>query len=240
MTEASHQRFCGVITDGLGRGVIRAAVTAAIVTGFLGGAITAGEDGAFVYDNVALAKGGNGGGKGGRGGHGGGHGRGHTGDHGNTASHDDDRRGIGRGHAKGHGHGPARGHNHANGNARTPGAPGEAGASASENGINAAALGSLNASHASATARENASPKSMVGHIAAFADAVESENIDAAAEALAAKANKAITESVVTEVARHAQVQVSEETATAIAERAAAIQAGESEEPMGQSMPGGS
>jgi hypothetical protein len=71
----------------------------------------------------------------------------------------------------------------------------------------------------------------MVGQIAAFAEAVEANELDAAAEALAAKANKEITESVVNEVAKLARVEVSEETAKAIAEKAAAIQAGEPEDP---------
>ena len=94
--------------------------------------------------------------------------------------------------------------------------------------MSASALGSLNAAHASATARANASSKSMVGQIAAFANAVEANEVEAAAQALAAKANKAITMDVVTEVATLANVAVDEQTARAIAERAAAIQSGES------------
>jgi hypothetical protein len=61
--------------------------------------------------------------------------------------------------------------------------------------------------------------------------AVEADEVEAAAEALAAKANKSITPEVVSEVAKHAEVEVDEETATAISEAAAAIQAGESESP---------
>jgi len=70
----------------------------------------------------------------------------------------------------------------------------------------------------------------MVGHVATFADAVEVDEIEAAAQALAAKANKAVTAGVVTEVARLANVEIDEETADAIAQRAAAIQAGEPED----------
>lgn len=69
----------------------------------------------------------------------------------------------------------------------------------------------------------------MVGQIAAFANAVEANEMEAAAQALAAKANKAVTVNVVTEVARLANMELDEETAHAIAQRAAAIQAGESE-----------
>lgn len=80
----------------------------------------------------------------------------------------------------------------------------------------------------------------MVGRIAAFVDAVESSEIEAAAQALAEKANKTISEPVVSEVARQAKVDVSEETARAIAERAAAIQAGDNESSAGPAIAGGS
>ncbi len=231
----------------LRRGAMRAVTVAAIITGFMGGAIVTDGVSFSVYDNVAFSKGGNGGGngggKGGGGGRGGGHGGGNKGDHGDVAGG-----GPGKGHAKGRGHGHAKSHGlgHArhgeqsNGGSNPPGAPSLEDQPASENGISAAALGSLNAAHASLTARENASPDSMVGHIAAFADAVESENINAAAEALAAKANKSITDPVVTEVARLAGVEVSEETASAIATRAAEIQSGESQEPGDGTTPGDS
>ena len=127
-----------------------------------------------------------------------------------------------------------------NGPSDPPGAPSLGTESASDNGISSAALGSLNASNASSTARRNASPNSMVGTIAAFAEAAESESINEAAEALASKANKSITAPVVTEVARRTEVEVSEETASAIAQRAAEIQSGESQEPIGVSLPDGS
>ncbi len=219
------------------RGAFRGLAAAIIITGFLGGAVICDGGGISVSDNVAFAKGGNGG-SGGKGG-GGGRGGGKKGDHGDVAG-DGHAKGRGHGHAKGHGRGHAKSDGNNNGSANPPGAPSLEHDSASKNGISAAALGSLNAANASSTARENASPKSMVGQIAAFADAAESKDIDAAAKALAAKANKPIDEDVVTEVARKVDVEVSEETARAIAESAAAIQAGESEEPMGQSMPSGS
>ena len=69
----------------------------------------------------------------------------------------------------------------------------------------------------------------MVGRIAEFADAVEADDIEAAAETLAAKANKELTADVVSEVARNADVEVDEDTANAIAEEAAKIQSGDAE-----------
>lgn len=244
---------------------IRTLTAAAVIAGFLGGAVVTDGVQVYVSDNAAFAKGGNGGGNGGGkggGGRGSGHGGSNKGSHGDVAGagnarghakghghghksglehidgHDHSQ-GHGRGHAKGHGHGHARGEEEGNGRSDPPGAPSLDGG-ASENGISAAALGSLNAAHASSTARENASPNSMVGHIADFADAVESNEINEAADALAAKANKSITPEVVTEVARQAEVEMSAETASAIAARAAEIQTGQSEEPASDSMPGGS
>jgi hypothetical protein len=96
--------------------------------------------------------------------------------------------------------------------------------------VSASTLGSLNAAHASPTARANAAPNSAVGAIAAFASAVESEEltdeerVEAAAQALASKANKSITTPVVAEVAHLANVEVSRREARAIAERASQIQ----------------
>lgn len=224
---------------GLRRVGFCAVTAAAFLTGVLGGTIVTDGNGISVFDNVAHAKGGNGGGKGGGRGHGKGHGQGHAEGLARIDDHDHGQ-GHGHGHAKGHGHGHARDNAEADGRSDPPGAPSLGDKSASENGISAAALGSLNASNASSTARENASPNSMVGHIAAFGEAVESENINEAAEALAAKANKSITEPVVTEVAQKVGVDVSDETARAIATRAAEIQSRESEESSDQSMPGGS
>jgi len=258
MTKETAGAIRNAVGGGPGSGAIRGVTAAVIITGFLGGAIIADGVSISITDNIAFAKGGNGGGKGG-GGHGGGNkgsrgdaagigqGRGHAKGHGHNHADGhthidghDHSQGHGRGHGKGHGHAHGGGHGEDNGRSDPPGAPSLGDGTASENGISAAALGSLNAAHASSTARESASPNSMVGQIAAFADAVESENINAAAEALAAKANKSITEPVVTEVARQAEVEVSEETAAAIAKRAAEIQADEGREPIGQSMPGGS
>jgi hypothetical protein len=227
MTKASTGPNRNTAGPGSRRGASCAVVAAAVISGFLGGTVVNDGLNLSVSDNIAFAKGGNG--------RGGGHGGGNTGGRG-------DPTGVGKGlgHAKNQGHARAGSSADNQEYSGPPGAPSVGKKSAFENGISAAALGSLNAAHASLTARQNASPNSMVGHIAAFADAVESENINAAAEALAAKANRPITDSVVTEVARHAQVEVSEETASAIAARAAEIQADESQEPIGQSMPGGS
>ena len=90
-----------------------------------------------------------------------------------------------------------------------------------------ATLGSLNAAHASATARSNAAPGSAVAAVADFAKAVEANDIEAAAEALASKANKSIDTAVVTEVSALAGVAIDETTANAIADHAASLQAGE-------------
>jgi hypothetical protein len=71
-----------------------------------------------------------------------------------------------------------------------------------------------------------------VGAIAAFVNAVESdelsdsERIEAAAQALASRANKPITAPVVSQVADLANVEVSRTEAREIADRAAQIQGG--------------
>lgn len=96
--------------------------------------------------------------------------------------------------------------------------------------MTASSLGSLNAAHASSTARANAAANSAVGAIAAFASAMESgelshrERVEAAAQALASKANKPITAPVVARVGELANVEVSRREARAIARRAAQIQ----------------
>jgi len=68
-------------------------------------------------------------------------------------------------------------------------------------GATAAALGSLNASHASAQAFAHASPNSVVGHLAAYAAALNNgltnANIATAAQALAKAANHSLTTTVV-------------------------------------------
>jgi hypothetical protein len=241
MAKKITRRTQSEIESSLRRGAKRTLILAAVVAGSMGGAVVTDGVSFSVYDNVAFSKGGNGGGKGGGGGRGGGRGGGNKGGQGDVAGG-----GPGKGQAKGHAHGHAKSHGlgHANernnGASNPPGAPSLGDEPASKNGISAAALGSLNAAHASSTARENASPNSMVGQIAAFADAVESENINAAAEALAVKANKSITEPVVTEVARLVGVEVSEENASAIATRAAEIQSGDNQQPGDGETPGDS
>jgi hypothetical protein len=98
--------------------------------------------------------------------------------------------------------------------------------------VSASTLGSLNAAHASKNARAHAAPNSAVGAIAAFVNAVESDElsrrqrVEAAAQALASRANKPITAPVVSRVANLANVEVSRRAARAIAERAAQIQGG--------------
>ena len=58
-------------------------------------------------------------------------------------------------------------------------------------------LGSLNAAHASETARAHAAPNSKVGKIASYEQAVQDGDIAGAAADLADAANKAIVEPVV-------------------------------------------
>lgn len=193
---------------------------------WLGNTVDIGREGIVVVDNLAAAKGGPGGGGGSGGGHGGGNGAGHGGHGGHDAASG------GRGAGRGEGHGKGRGRGHAQGGpegSHTAHGHGNA----SKHGVSASTLGSLNAAHASETARAHAAPNSAVGAIAAFANAVESEElsdeqrIEAAAQALASKANKAITAPVVSKVADLANVEVDDETANAIAERAAEIQGGD-------------
>lgn len=201
----------------------------AIAGAWMGQSLQLGGFGLVVSDNVANAKGGNGGGNGNSGGHGGGNGAsaaGRGGGHGG-AGRDGSRGagGEGRGHAHsehahtGHAH---SGHGHS----------GHGHGKASRHGVSASTLGSLNAAHASPTARANAAPNSAVAAIAAFVGALESEElsdrqrIEAAAEALASRANKPITTPVVAEVANLSNVQVSRREARAIAQRAAHIQNG--------------
>lgn len=98
--------------------------------------------------------------------------------------------------------------------------------------MSASTLGSLNSAHATPTARAHAAPTSAVGAISAFVNAVESDElsnrhrIEAAAQALASKANKPITTPVVSQVANLANVEVNRREARAIAHRAAQIQGG--------------
>ena len=209
---SSHQTGTG---RALARRLAWPALAIAIVCAWMGQTVEFSEHGFVVTDNVANAKGGNGGGGGGGngngngGGHGGGNAGGHGGGHGAAGTG-----GSGKGHGKGIGHGQAHsGNGHA-----------------SKHGVSASTLGSLNAAHASSTARAHAAPNSAVGAIAIFVNAAGSDElsdeqrVEAAAQALASRANKPITEPVVSQVADLADVEVSSEEATAIAERAAEIQ----------------
>jgi hypothetical protein len=136
----------------------------------------------------AFAKGGNGGG--GNGGNGPGNGAGNGGGSGNGGGQGASASagpGNGQGNANGHGKGVASvGHG-------TSGFGGEAG------DADADALGSLNAAHASPNALAHASRNSRVGAIAAYSEAVQANDIDAAATAFSDASNKdeGIVESVV-------------------------------------------
>ena len=55
--------------------------------------------------------------------------------------------------------------------------------SAKKSGLSASSLGRLNAAHASSRARERAAPHSAVGLMGQYADAVEADDIEAAAAA---------------------------------------------------------
>lgn len=60
-------------------------------------------------------------------------------------------------------------------------------------GATASALGSLNASHANAQAFAHASPNSVVGELAAYANALNHGNLSEAAMALGLAANHSVT-----------------------------------------------
>jgi hypothetical protein len=96
--------------------------------------------------------------------------------------------------------------------------------------MTASALGSLNAAHASLMGLENAAPNSVVGQISAFSDAISQEDpdVEAAAQALAAAANKNIDQAVVDAVDGLLGLDdVSDDTEAAVAEAAAEAQAAE-------------
>ncbi len=151
------------------------------------------DDGPLTFATAAAKGGGGGGGGGAGGGNGGGHGGGNGGGHGG-------------GHGGGQGHGAsAAAHGDGPGNGRGGGSKGQAQSDGvgkgKGQGSMASKLGSLNAAHASETARANAAPNSRVGQIAAYEQATlaarEAENDEAmialeeaAAEALAAASNK--------------------------------------------------
>ena len=105
-----------------------------------------------------------------------------------------------------------------------------------DKGISASALGSLNAAHASSTARDNAAPNSRVGRIASYEDSITSykdsdfmdeEDLQAAAESLASAANKSIDSDVVAAVNDLLDIEVGSEVEKDIAERAETTRTGE-------------
>ncbi len=88
------------------------------------------------------------------------------------------------------------------------------------NGSTASSMGSLNASHASPEAFENASAKSRVGQLAAYANAVNQGKLSAAAQALAKASNKALTTESVQAVNANLSISMSNQTAANIASMA--------------------
>lgn len=96
-------------------------------------------------------------------------------------------------------------------------------------GISASALGSLNAAHASATARAKASPNSQVGRIAAYEGALAADDLQAAAEALASAANKEIDADVVAAVNGLLSLDVDPAIEAEVADRAEAARTGSDE-----------
>ena len=96
--------------------------------------------------------------------------------------------------------------------------------------MTASALGSLNAAHASLMGLENAADDSVVGQISAFSDAISQDDpdVEAAAQALAAAANKNIDQAVVDAVDGLLGLDdVSDDTEEAVADAAAEAQADE-------------
>ncbi|MGF1628714.1 MAG: hypothetical protein ACFCUT_04535 [Kiloniellaceae bacterium] len=152
----------------------------------------------FSVDSAsALAKGGNGGGNGG---------------------------GRGGGNAGGKG----GGNNGAGSDAGSAGkSASAAGHNKSETGKAAAALGSLNASHASATSRAHASPNSQVGKLDAYETALAAGDLEAAAQALADAANKEITSDVVAEVNQNMGIESTPEVDAQVAAMAEAARTAE-------------
>lgn len=86
-------------------------------------------------------------------------------------------------------------------------------------------MGRLNAAHASARAQERAAAHSAVGMVAAYGAAAGAEVVDiqAAAEALAAAANKDIDSTVVDAVNDLLGIEMDEATRDAIAAAAAGL-----------------
>jgi hypothetical protein len=105
-----------------------------------------------------------------------------------------------------------------------------AGHNKSETAKSASALGSLNASHASATARAHASPNSQVGKLAAYEAALAEGDLEAAAAALGSAANKEITPEVVAEVNQNMSIESTPEEEAEMAELAEATRTAEPSE----------
>ena len=165
--------------------------------------------------SVAFARSGGGNGGGNGGGHGGGNAGGNSGSHGNSADHAQSS-----GHAHNSDSPGASRSDDATQDAKTRAAQIHATATAHPSRISARKaeavaneLGNLNAAHASATARANAAPTSMVGKIATYdaemrqaltiSDPVTRAYVINAARAdLATVANKPLTASVVARVDR--------------------------------------
>ena len=165
--------------------------------------------------NTVFAKGG--------GGNGGGHGNaganGHGGGHASATSDANDDNGNHSGHGNGNG-GAAVGHSH------------DENGGIAKGGHNASLRGSLNAAHASSTARANASSNSQVAKVKAYMDAVDQEAIDVeeAGVALANAANKSVDLDVVNAVNSLLGIDMDEDTAQSIAAAAATEQSDAPEE----------
>jgi hypothetical protein len=182
------------------------------------------------------------------GGNGGGHGGGHGGGKGGksrSAAPTDRTAGPGKATSKGPAKGPGRG-GRSSGRGLALGhdkdrdavsglghAFGHDDDDATKHGLTASSLGRLNAAHASATAREHAAPHSAVGLIGQYADAIAAGDLEAAAAALAAAANKDIDLAVVGAVNDLLDIELDEADEQEIADLAGEAQAGESSPGLG-------
>lgn len=108
---------------------------------------------------------------------------------------------------------------------------------ATKHGLTASSLGRLNAAHASARARERAAPHSAVGLIDQYADAIAAGDLEAAAAALAAAANKDIDLAVVGALNDLLNIELDAADEQEIADQASEAQAAETSNGLG---PGGS
>jgi hypothetical protein len=140
----------------------------------------------------------------------------------------------GNGGGNGGGNAGGNGGGNAGGNAGTDSETASAGNSASAPGHNKSELGtpknelgSLNASNASATARANASATSRVGMLGAYETALANGDVEAAAQALAGAANKAITPEVVAEVNQNLGIESTPEEEQQVADMAEAARTAE-------------